>query len=921
MSTNKLRTLALAIAAAMGTAPFAVAQTNETPADESLETVTVVGLRASLQAARDIKQNSDQVVDSIVASDIGKFPDNTVAAALQRVPGVQTVVGFNNEIVNPLIRGIGDIRTTVDGREMFTGVGRGFAFQDLPAEALAGANVYKSNTANLIEGGVAGVVDLRLHKPLNFEPGWTGVANLRGTQTDETDDLNYNAGLLISHRADTDAGEFGWLVDASFSKQHFNRPISFNCDPRSATNGPMGAAGIVLPTCVGGLNDVGEYERPQFNAAVQWRMNDNWEVYGDFLYAGYDATFETDFIFSDIFGASSITNATANDECYQAHINGAGFLGSNGRPASGGNPAVPPDGIQSLCNGTAATFNNVAGLTSTQAKTGKTDQFVYAVGTKFNSGAFHLGVDLSLVDSMNKNRNIIVDIGKQIPTVNIAVNSSSHGTTDMPGDPLSDPNDFRFANSLFQDINRQESTLFAAAIDGAYDLEGAFKQLQFGVRYGDRDANYRSNAPGGPGSPGGNRVTLVNSVGLPSDFLVRSPASIPFINGGEHWMTPDADYLRNNTDQLRAIYGQAPGDPATDPSRNYDVTEQTLAGYLQTKYEFQLGSKLIDGLLGVRVTQNDRSLSGTGRIDGVLTPVSVDTSETEVLPNASLRIKLTDSLQARLTAARTLSQPFFGDLNPGLFYERPANENVVPGGSGGNPNLKPQMSNAFDATLEYYFSTASYVAAAIYYRELEDRVVVAANREIIDGDEYLISRPRNVGSATLQGVELSAQVFFDFLPEGWNGLGAFANYTFADSEIKTSTDPLNGYPLTGVSENSFNVGLLFEKFGITSRLVYTWRDKFNEFQFGCLVTELPGEVRYCPDSPDDVVPAPIFNKVKAYGRMDFSLGYDFNEKLSVSLEANNLTGSDYYSYFNVTSFPHDIRVDDRAYSVNFRMKL
>src|SRR3977135_219601 len=123
----------------------------------TLEEVVVTGQRASLQKAVQIKRDAAQVVESVVADDIGKFPDNTVAEALQRVPGIQTVNNFNNEIVNPLIRGIGDILTTVDGREMFTGVGRGFAFQDLPSEALARADVYKSSSANLIEGGVAGV--------------------------------------------------------------------------------------------------------------------------------------------------------------------------------------------------------------------------------------------------------------------------------------------------------------------------------------------------------------------------------------------------------------------------------------------------------------------------------------------------------------------------------------------------------------------------------------------------------------------------------------------------------------------------------------------------------------------------------------------------------------------------------------------
>jgi iron complex outermembrane recepter protein len=890
----------------MGSSQLAFAQAtgNTNVGNADLEEVVVVGQRASLEAAAEIKQNADQVVDAIVADDIGKFPDNTVAAALQRVPGIQTVNGFNNEIVSPLIRGIGDILTTVDGREMFTGVGRGFAFQDLPAEALSRANVYKSNTANLIEGGVAGVIDLQLHKPLNFEQGTTAVFNARGIFPEEADEFNYTVGGLISHRRPTDGGDIGFLLDASYSDQQFNRPISFNCDPRSGTNGPPGAVGAVLPTCVGGLNDYGEYERPQVNGAIQWRLNDNWEIYADGLYAGYDAEFETDFIFSDIFAAQSITNVQATNQCFPAHVNGAGFLGGIADP------------IQNLCYGASATFNNVPGLTSTQAKTGKTDQYLYATGTRFDSGALHVALDLSYLESKNSNRNIIVDIGKQISAVNVDINNDSHGTTDMPGNPLGDPSGFLLANSLFQDINSADSSLFATSFDGRYELEGFISELQFGARYGDRDADYRSVAPGGPGAPGGNRVTLVSSVGLPADFLVRSPASIPFINGGQHWMTPDADFLRDNTDRLRAIYGAPAGDPPFDPSRNFDATEETLAGYGQVKYELAMGEVSIDGLVGARVTSNDRTVSGTGRVNGQLTPVTTKTSETDVLPNFSARVRLAPDLQLRFTAARTIAQPAFVDLNPGLFYDVPTNANIQPNGSGGNPDLKPQKSDAFDATVEYYFARSSYVAAAIYYRELQDRVAVATNPEIIDGITYNITRPRNVGEATLQGVEVSAQVFFDFLPEGWNGFGAFANYTYADSEIDTANDPLNGYPLLGVSKNSYNVGALFEKYGLTGRVVYTWRDKFNEVQFGCLLTSQGSVAGSCPNPGP-----PAFNVVKAYGRLDMSLGYDFSDSITVSLEGTNLTGADYYSYFDTAAFPHDIRVDDRTYGLSVRVRL
>lgn len=863
------------------------------PVDESTD-IIVTGQRASLEAARNIKRNSDQVVDSIVADDIGKFPDNTVAAALQRVPGVQVVNGFNNEIVSPLVRGIGDILTTLDGREIFTGVGRGFAFQDLPAEALAGADVYKSNTANLLEGGVAGVIDLKLQKPFNFKEGLSGAVNVRGAYGKNAEKGSFTAGGLISGRWNVGDGELGALLNISYSDQKFNRPISFNCDPRSATNGPPGAAGIVLPTCVGGLTDTGGYQRPQANAAIQWRPTPDIEFYLDGLYSGYRSRFATNFIFSDIFGAQSISNAVAGSDCFTAQVNGAGF------PGGGEDPQ------QSLCLGQSATFNNVAGLTSTQAKRDKTDQYLGAGGFRYNAGRWHVNVDLSYFETSFSARNLIVDIGKQIPTANIVVNDGGKGTTDMPGNPLGDRTDFRFANSLFQDINNSDSSLFAWKNDFAYDTGGFIDQIQAGTRYSKRTAKF-SGFAGGPAAPGGNRVTPVDSVGLPSDFLVSSPATIPYINGGAHWMTPSADYIRDNIGTLRELYGVSPEDPAPDPSRSYDATENTMALYVQARYAAELGGDIqLDGLVGVRYVLNDRDLSGTGRVDGVLTPVVRSTSESDFLPNASVRLRLTPELQLRASYAKTMSRPAFGDLNPGLFYDVPNNANIQPNGNGGNPDLKSQKSDAFDATVEYYFGRTSYVAAAVYYRTIKDRIAIGVSPEVIDGITYQITRPRNLGSAKLKGIELSGQMFFDFLPEGLDGLGMFGNFTLADSEITTPGDVLEGEPLLGVSKYSYNIGALYEKYGFTARAVYSWRDGYDEYLFGggLLVS---GE-------------GPKFNRVKANGRLDFSVSYDITPNLAVSVDGVNVLGSDYGSYYHTEAFPHDIRLDDTFYGMSVRAR-
>ncbi|WP_170150898.1 TonB-dependent receptor plug domain-containing protein, partial [Hephaestia caeni] len=124
--------------------------------------IVVTGIRRSLERAADIKRESVQVVDAIVAQDIGKLPDPTTAAALQRVPGVQVSTNRNNELGDVRVRGLPDVLTTVNGREVFTTTGRSFDLQDMPAEALSRVNVYKSQTADITEGGLAGVIDLEL---------------------------------------------------------------------------------------------------------------------------------------------------------------------------------------------------------------------------------------------------------------------------------------------------------------------------------------------------------------------------------------------------------------------------------------------------------------------------------------------------------------------------------------------------------------------------------------------------------------------------------------------------------------------------------------------------------------------------------------------------------------------------------------
>lgn len=903
----------MSAAMAMG-APGAWAQQASNANGGALEEIVVTGIRQSLERAADIKRESLQVVDSIVAEDIGKFPDATTAAALQRVPGIQVTVGSNNEIVGVRIRGLDDILTTLDGRELFSTTGRGFALQDLPAEALARVDVIKSSTANLIEGGLAGVTDLRLQKPFNFNKP-TVVAAARANYPDNVDEINPQFGVLATDRWDVGNGEIGALVNVSWYRNDFDRPISFVAERRSLIGTPHEVPGVLAPNTFGGLNDYGTYERPQVNAAVQWQATDNLEVYADALYAGYRSEHQSAFIATPFFFPETQLESLEIDEsrCFLARVTPDGF---NPNVIQRGNGAFTTD---TLCNMESATFSNVRGLTSTQSREQKVDNYLGGGGVKWSNGVTDMQFDVAFQKSKQDLEVFIVDIGKRL-TVNIDTDENEGGVVWHEGNALGTPGGFFLRNGLNQNFQESTGELWQTRFDVSHDLGGAFgflKSLQAGVRYADRTALFE-HAQVNKAVPGGDMNTPLDGLGLPSDFLVRSPG-VDRINGGAAFLIPNPDYLRSaaGRDVLRGIYGVDAGDPAYQPERRFDASEETYAAYVQLGYDVAVSDSItVDGVIGVRPTRTERRIEGAGLVSGVVVPRVSDTTDTELLPNASARIDFGNGLQSRFSYSKTMRRPDFTALNPGLSYVVATNPSVINSGSSGNPDLKPQISDAYDATLEYYFGP-SMVAVALYYRDLADRVINSANAEVIDGITYNITRPRNVGAAELQGIELSGQTFFDFLPGLWSGFGLFANYTYADTEVK-GDDPLAGYELQGVSKNNFTVGLLYEKAGLSGRLVYTARSRYYDQDTTGLNIVRPIEA----DRVDDLDYTPTaLNYVRPGGRLDFSIGYDVTDAIRVDVGGSNILGNEYKSYFDYEWINRDFRYDDTIYTLGVRVRM
>jgi TonB-dependent receptor len=911
-----------AIAAAQTVGPPASSEAAPAPADtpvpqetvgEPSETdpdIVVTGIRQSLARAAEIKRTATNVVDSIVAEDIGKLPDVTTASALQRVPGVQVVVGGNNEIVGARIRGLDDIVSTLNGREIFTGVGRGFAFQDLPAEALAGVDVYKSSSAERLEGGVAGGVNLRLRRALDFKE-LTISGSARATLLQEAgskDTINPALSGLIANRWSTGVGEIGAMLGVSYQRNEYARPLAWNDWTRSTAAAPNATPGLHAPTGFAAAVEYGHYERPQANFSLEWEPDTENKFYVEGLFAGYRGNvFQARPTFRGFTGTSF--TAEAGDQCEDFGVGPDGYNSSNIF-----DPVTNPKGtgtIQNLCNATSYTARNIEYYTATVANRSRTDLYVIGTGFNHEAGPFKWNTDISYEISKNRNDSMRVDIGKRIAELSQIRDVDHEVSMTTPGNPMNDAAGLAFANGMSEDINRSKGTLLAVMSDVQYDFDSIIDYVQAGVRVAKRDASFEQFL-GGPAAPGGSFVTPIATAGLPSDILIEAPG-IPQMNDGAGYLQIDPNYLLQEDikRQLRILYGQSGDTPALDPTRDYDASEKSYAGFLQARYAFPLfGSVEIDGLVGLRLTRTDRTIAGAGLVEGedsdTIVAVTRSTSDTDLLPNASARIVFGGGLQSRFNFSKTLSRPSFGSLNPGLSYVVSYVSTIQNSGSGGNPDLRPQKSANYDASLEYYFGQSNYVSAVAFYRDVTDRVVTDSEIRRIGEFDYIISTPRNLGSAKIKGLELSAQMFFDFLPEGLDGLGALGNFTIVDSEVTTEGDRLQGLELFGVSKYNYNAGLLYEKYGVSARIIYTYRSQY-----------------FTGDNTNGLSLRPISipvgrSGIRASGRLDFGVNYDLTPEITINVAGTNITGAKTRAFESREDFVREVFNDDTTYSLGVR---
>lgn len=899
--------------------PVAPADAEQQPGDTADGDIIVTGLRRSLESAASIKRNSDAIVDAIVAEDIGKLPDTFASAALARVSGI-TVTRGAGEATGVRVRGLPDLSTTYNGREIFTAEGRSVAIQDFPAGTVSALEVYKSSTANLIEGGIGGQVNVRGRRPFDFK-GFQLSGSLNGVTWEESDGTTWNGNLLISNRWNTGIGEIGLLANVSYVGLNFldaTREQSVVLPRSTAAQAPGQPAGLRYPDAQAIFLAYSERWRPSANVAFQWRPTPDLEIYADGLFQGYRSEGNDQYMFFPIFGTGlQLTNVTLRE--------GSTNL-IQSATVSGGSV---PNGNWRSGKGTTDTYQGGAG-------------FIW------NRGGLRLSGDVAYTDSTFEVQAANIDFALvSTPVRNVVFEAPNVGgpSVSLVNFDLTNPANY-IDRGFFQERLLVGGKDIQSRLDAQYEWEEGFiRHVQFGVRYNDRDANRDRGAPYINSINGVPLTTSrINATAMPVQFSPTPPAfgydnAFPI----RTFVGLRYDSIRDNLAELRAFHGAPEGLPAFNPLENFRANEKAYAVYGQVKYQVDFNDTMsVDGVVGLRAVRTQTRINGFSRVTSapgqpaVDEPASAEREYTDYLPNVSARIRFTPELQMRLAYTQTRTRPGFFDLNPGLTVNAPPvvdpnnppnpnnpNSNIRTA-SGGNPNLAPLTSDNYDIGLEWYFSRSGSLTGSLFRRDAQGFIArIPTNVEDPTYGLIRVTRPENISQTRFQGIEVAFTSFLDLeaLPLWARSFGFQANATYLDAGgplAGSIADSVNvagrSQPFSGTSDWTYNLVALYERPTFSARVAYNYR---SEFVTGYAI------------EPQDTNAAnqALTNATyeRGRGQLDLSATVSPIPNVTLAFDVNNLLGNPIRRYRAFgdadDQYARQFIYNDRTYSLGVRFRL
>lgn len=923
--------IASAILMAIST-QFAYAQQEQTQAQkvdaDAIEVIEVSGIRGSLNKGLNIKRQSLQVVDAIVAEDIGKFPDNNVVEALQRVTGIQVTDRGAGEVNTVSIRGLTDVTTTVNGRQVFTASGRNVALADIPAALLESVDVFKTRSASQVGSGIAGQIDIKTQRPFNFD-GSKVVVSARGVYQDQVEDVDPILSALASNRWESSMGEFGALINLSYAETNYrdqnmaagamvpfmtlNPATGFAPferiqvkDGRVSEN-PIWQPGLEngLPYQSGSTLDVngvpteyylsrdavfsndltGKRERPAANLSLQWRPNSDSQYTFEAFYNGFrNESFNSlSFTFVDFWGQAD-TMA----------------------------PPVTFDGTNVI----KERYVDVPyGFNSGDLTVSQTDSYVFALGGEWTiNDNFNLSSEVYYQNSKFETEFLAMRSERVAYGLNVDFNDKDgmpgleyldNPATSVNEADLTDTSQWNVAQLYDNGGNRKGDSL-TFTLDGELFVNTyGFDEVNFGIKYDSKGASEASRESRfDVDILGQSFSSLDESLASVNEDFFDSKANWP-----SSWVAPSGHYIHANRGYFRELYGIKPESLLLE--KTFDVEEKSYAAYIQGNFSSTLFGREIDGQVGLRY-ENAKVDMTFFDIDQNPTAVSsAENSSSAWLPSFVVRYHLSEDLLARAAYTQTIRRPEFSQLNSFIYYTEDVTDIGYGTANGGNPSIEPVESKNYDLTLEWYFAEASSLYGTLFKRDIEgfvygsNRIIQYQGPDATEPEDYILTQPDNSSNGTLNGLELGLVYFPDNLPDWLMGAGVQASATLLDSkqDLPKYNDVgelvgTDSRDMFGVSELSYSTVLIYEREDFDIRLAYLWRDDFlNSYEAAQFANPL-GIYR----SPEK--------------SLDFQISYDVTEDLMVTFDGTNLTQETYQSYYE---YPTTHNSNNALYSRTFAL--
>ena len=930
--------------------------------DQTAGDIVVTGRRAALEAADERKRRSETIVDSVVADDAGKLPDNSITEVLQRVSGVSIVrfaaLGdpdhYSVQGSGVQVRGLTGVASRLNGREIFSANnGRAILWSDVTPELMSAVDVYKASTADLIEGGTGGQIDLRTKLPFDFNGKFHVAGSGELALGDMANKADPSASVLVTDSFDTPIGRIGLLGDVAFSQ--FSSLSQFiRVSPYFKTTLSDGSSKYV-PSGFAYGDEAFQYKRYGIYGAAQWQPAESLTFTGSFFQSRYKSQ-------SSDYGTQLDSQTLAVDPASSS-------FDSNGLLTK----------TNALFNRDTGTFAPTGGAVNSSGNKGfvqsNTRTRDYSLSFVWAPVDSHLSLKGSLqrVDSrqiydridifrdIGFGQSFGMDLTGDLPQ--ISVNPATQAS-------FADPANYLWTASMPHN-ERNKGRLDAGQLDAEYKFDNSFfRSVKVGGRYakrterdlangynwtalgrgwnGDPQLTYANAAPGDVAShafkdffrgettlPGN---LMFASEDLASRFnvnrtgLVQSPPA-GFCTGREFDCSasgplPATGY--GGLSGIRPVGFVLPGDQVENRTKN-------IAGYALVRFGPEENARGISGNIGVRVVHVENEGRGFIQQNGgtvfIRNGAQVTLANTflarggkaeftRVLPSVNLEYAPTDKIKVRGGYNITMDLPTFNALRASGSIGVATTPSPTPGGIGtfnnftadtGNPLLKPTLSNNFDLSLEYYGRAGTSFHIAPFYKRLTNLPIYAlTTRQVTvlftDGATETVPASatdysNSTKAATVKGIEVGGRFFFDMLPGALAGIGFEGNYTFIKSRnpgdvYRDITGAVRSdAPLVGLSKHNLNATLLYERNPISLRIAYSWRSQYllstnsNGTNGTYTYYSAPGVISNQDGGVDTStqIALPIYGG--NYGSVDAGVRFKVTDYLSFGVQGTNLTAA------------------------------